>query len=126
MHDGTPAVATWGAWDDKAGHDLAPRMLSALCRQLTRALLAEDYGVSWWVPNGHLIPPVTNRANYIHWLHSLLELCPGSCRPSPWQLVCLLNQRCRELCAVFVQQVLMRAGLCAFEEAGGRIGSAVW
>ena len=49
-----------------------------LCRQLTRALLADDYGVNWWVPDGHLIPPVTNRANYIHWLHSQLELCPGN------------------------------------------------
>ena len=48
------------------------------CRQLTRAILADDYGVDWWVPDAHLIPPVTNRANYIHWLHGLLKLCPGT------------------------------------------------
>ena len=52
--------------------------LSGACRQLSRALLADEYGVSWWVPDGHLIPPVTNRANYIHWLHDLLSLCPGT------------------------------------------------
>ncbi|CAL8465344.1 g4879 [Coccomyxa elongata] len=47
-------------------------------RQLTRALLHAQYGLHWWVPDGHLIPPVTNRANYIHWLHDLLPLCPES------------------------------------------------
>lgn len=52
-------------------------------RQLTRALLADDYGVTWWVPDGHLISPVTNRANYIHWLEDLLELCPGGLTPRP-------------------------------------------
>ena len=52
--------------------------LSDACRQLSRALLADVYGVSWWVPDGHLIPPVTNRVNYIHWLHDLLSLCPGT------------------------------------------------
>ena len=50
-------------------------------RQLTAALLEADYGVrGWWVPEGHLVPPVTNRANYIHWLEDLLELSspPGA------------------------------------------------
>lgn len=27
-----------------------------------------------WVPLGQLVPPVTNRANYIHWLQDLLGL----------------------------------------------------
>ena len=48
-------------------------------RQLTRALLADHFGIrGWWVPDAHLIPPVTNRANYIRWLAHLLTLCPGS------------------------------------------------
>ena len=57
-------------------------------RQLTAALLEADYGVrGWWVPEGHLVPPVTNRANYIHWLEDLLALSspPGAlsgCMPA--------------------------------------------
>eukprot|EP00884_Botryococcus_braunii_P012832 jgi/Botrbrau1/2154/Bobra.0093s0055.2 len=47
------------------------------CRQLTRALLLHDYGIRWWLPEGHLVPPVTNRANYIHWLQDLATLLPG-------------------------------------------------
>ena len=40
----------------------------------------------WWVPDGHLVPPVTNRANYIHWLEDLLALssppgAPSAARP---------------------------------------------
>jgi hypothetical protein len=49
-------------------------------RLLTRALLHSQLGLHWWVPDGHLIPPVTNRANYIHWLHDLLSLCPGDAK----------------------------------------------
>ena len=50
-------------------------------RQLTRALLREDFGVTdWWVPDGQLIPPVPNRLNYIHWIEDLLRLSspPGA------------------------------------------------
>ncbi|GAB4814487.1 hypothetical protein N2152v2_001533 [Parachlorella kessleri] len=47
------------------------------CRELTRALLWQDFGVDWWLPEGQLVPPVTNRANYIHWLQDLLELAPA-------------------------------------------------
>ena len=37
----------------------------------------------WWVPEGHLVPPVTNRANYIHWLEDLLALSsPPGARPA--------------------------------------------
>jgi 23S rRNA (adenine1618-N6)-methyltransferase len=43
-------------------------------RELTRALLAHDFGIEWWLPDGHLVPPVTNRANYINWLEDLLGL----------------------------------------------------
>jgi len=35
----------------------------------------------WWVPDGHLVPPVTNRANYIHWLEDLLALSSPGARP---------------------------------------------
>lgn len=44
------------------------------CRELTRVLLRHDFGLEWWVPLGQLVPPVTNRANYIHWLEDLLSL----------------------------------------------------
>ncbi|KIZ00262.1 hypothetical protein MNEG_7697 [Monoraphidium neglectum] len=43
-------------------------------RELTRTLLAADYGVTWSLPDGQLVPPVPNRANYIHWIQDLLQL----------------------------------------------------
>ncbi|KAL4858898.1 U6 small nuclear RNA (adenine-(43)-N(6))-methyltransferase [Chlorella vulgaris] len=46
----------------------------AACRELTHVLLAEDFGIQWWLPLGQLVPPVTNRVNYIHWLEDLLSL----------------------------------------------------
>lgn len=53
-------------------------------RQLTCTLLEADYGVrGWWVPDGQLVPPVTNRANYIHWLEDLLAL---SSPPGAWSM----------------------------------------
>lgn len=33
-----------------------------------------DFGLDWWIPDGQLIPPLPNRANYIHWLEDLLRL----------------------------------------------------
>jgi len=49
------------------------------CRQLTRALLSEHFGIQgWWIPDGQLIPPVTNRLNYIHWIEDLLDLSSPS------------------------------------------------
>ncbi|KAL4428378.1 hypothetical protein ABPG75_002467 [Micractinium tetrahymenae] len=46
----------------------------AACRELTRVLFRHDFGLEWWVPLGQLVPPVTNRANYLHWLEDLLSL----------------------------------------------------
>jgi len=47
------------------------------CKALTKALLKQDFDITWDVPEGQLVPPVTNRANYIHWLEDLLVLsCP--------------------------------------------------
>ncbi|GAX84031.1 hypothetical protein CEUSTIGMA_g11455.t1 [Chlamydomonas eustigma] len=43
-------------------------------RQLTATLLSQDFGVSWWLPEGQLVPTLTNRANYIHWINDLLQL----------------------------------------------------
>lgn len=48
--------------------------MSSYGRQLTRALLEHDYGIHWNLKEGHLIPAVTNRANYIHWIKDLLLL----------------------------------------------------
>jgi len=44
------------------------------CKALTKALLKHDFDITWDVPEGQLVPPVTNRANYIHWLEDLLVL----------------------------------------------------
>jgi len=46
----------------------------AACRELTKILLKKDFGVTWDVPDGHLVPPVTNRLNYILWIEDLLNL----------------------------------------------------
>ncbi|KAK9835677.1 hypothetical protein WJX74_005744 [Apatococcus lobatus] len=43
-------------------------------RMLSKVLLHHDYGITWSLPPGHLIPPVPNRANYIHWIEDLLRL----------------------------------------------------
>ena len=50
----------------------------AACRELTRVLLRADFGLEWWVPLGQLVPPLTNRANYIHWVEDLLSLSAPS------------------------------------------------
>jgi 23S rRNA (adenine1618-N6)-methyltransferase len=57
---------------------------AAACRALTAALLKVDYGVEWALPAGHLAPPVTVRANYVHWLQDLLALAPP---PAPGVVV---------------------------------------
>ena len=58
----------------------------AALRQLTRALLAEDFGVAdWHIPDGQLIPPVPNRLNYIHWVEDLLRAsCPPGAPIRAW------------------------------------------
>lgn len=44
-------------------------------RALTAALLAQHFDIrAWWLPEGQLIPPVTNRGNYLHWIDDLLTL----------------------------------------------------
>lgn len=46
----------------------------AATRALTACLLRDDFGLAWWLPEGQLVPPVTNRANYLHWVNDLLAL----------------------------------------------------
>lgn len=46
----------------------------AATKELTAALLKCDFGVIWDLPEGQLVPPVPNRANYIHWVADLLQL----------------------------------------------------
>lgn len=54
----------------------------AVSRELTRALMSEDFGVDWWVADGQLIPPVPNRLNYILWIEDLLQLSSPAGGPS--------------------------------------------
>ncbi|GFR39718.1 hypothetical protein Agub_g199, partial [Astrephomene gubernaculifera] len=50
----------------------------AATRALTACLLRHDFGLAWWLPEGQLVPPVPNRANYLHWINDLLQLsAPG-------------------------------------------------
>eukprot|EP00803_Ostreobium_quekettii_P002088 evm.model.scf_565.7 EVM.evm.TU.scf_565.7 scf_565:35419-42558(+) len=42
--------------------------------ELTRTLLLHDFGINWDIPIGQLVPPLTSRVNYIHWLEDLLAL----------------------------------------------------
>ncbi len=50
----------------------------AACRELTKILLKKDFGVTWDLPEGHLVPPLTNRLNYILWVEDLLNLSSPS------------------------------------------------
>jgi 23S rRNA A1618 N6-methylase RlmF len=43
-------------------------------KELCRVLLLNDFGIKYWnIPDGYLVPPITSRCNYIHWIHDLLE-----------------------------------------------------
>ncbi|PNG99659.1 Methyltransferase-like protein 16, partial [Tetrabaena socialis] len=59
---------------DAAGRSHLDTTSWAATRALTAALLRHDFGLAWWLPEGQLVPPVTNRANYLHWLADLLQL----------------------------------------------------
>jgi 23S rRNA (adenine1618-N6)-methyltransferase len=43
---------------------------------LTAALLKEDFGLTWWLPDGHLCPTLTSRCNYLLWVEDLITLMP--------------------------------------------------
>ncbi len=43
-------------------------------RELTATLLQHDFGIAWSLPEGQLVPPLTNRSNYLHWINDLLHL----------------------------------------------------
>lgn len=61
--------------DDRISLDFAaPRAVYLL----NRTLLRRDYGMkNWSLPEGHLVPPVPGRLDYIH---ALADLCPGARR----------------------------------------------
>lgn len=42
-------------------------------KELCRTLLHHDFGVEYWdIPDGFLIPSLTSRCNYIHWIDDIL------------------------------------------------------
>jgi len=70
-------------------------------RQLTATLLKADFGIEWWLPEGQLVPTVTSRANYIHWINDLL----GLSSPEPeegtggwWLWVVVIDGRLGRVC----------------------------
>lgn len=87
-------------------------------KELTAALLKVDFGVTWDLPPGQLVPPVPNRANYIHWVADLLTL-------SPPPGVCLwLTSGCdglHQLSASCLQH-LQHAQICAHVQASLEAG----
>ena len=42
-------------------------------RALTQVLLKDRFDLDWTLPPDHLVPPVPNRANYIHWLEDMMD-----------------------------------------------------
>ena len=44
------------------------------CRELTKVLLLHDFHISWNIPDGVLVPTLTNRINYLEWLQDLFTL----------------------------------------------------
>lgn len=76
-------------------------------KELTAALLNVDFGVTWDLPGGQLVPPVPNRANYIHWISDLLQLS------SPAGIIRSVHMDGADVCMLLaVHQLLCRhAGL---------------
>ena len=43
-------------------------------RELTCACLEHDFGLRVEIPQGHLVPTVPQKLNYIHWIEDLLSI----------------------------------------------------
>eukprot|EP00798_Chlamydomonas_sp_ICE-L_P029272 gene29272-12514_t len=51
-------------------------------KTLSATLLQRDLGIEWSMPEGHLVPALSHRAKYLHWLNDLLLLSsPNSVDP---------------------------------------------
>ena len=88
--------------------------MGLLCRELTRALLKHDFGINWSLKERQLIPAVTNRVNYIHWLEDLLALAPTSGLP-----VChLIHDLVSSACSPFKTESPSRRALLKYAEWG--------
>ena len=46
-------------------------------KQLTKALLAQDFDLEWDIDEGHLVPTIPLRLNYLHWIEDLLSEYEG-------------------------------------------------
>ena len=46
-------------------------------RELTRALLKEDFDLEWTIPDNHLCPGITGHINYLNEIHELLSIDPA-------------------------------------------------
>jgi Predicted SAM-dependent methyltransferase len=42
---------------------------------LNKALLDNDFGITYWdIPEGNLCPTIPSRINYLNWIQELLEV----------------------------------------------------
>ena len=46
-------------------------------RELTKALLADDFNLKWDLNEGHLVPTIPLRLNYLHWIEDLMSEYEG-------------------------------------------------
>ena len=42
--------------------------------ELNKSILKSKYNIIWDIPLNHLLPPITNRENYIIWINHLMKI----------------------------------------------------
>lgn len=47
---------------------------SKAVKELTKCLLKKDFNITYWdIPEGYLIPTLTSRLNYLHWINDIVK-----------------------------------------------------
>ncbi|KAI6652199.1 Methyltransferase-like protein 16 [Oopsacas minuta] len=52
-------------------------------KELTKALLAQDFNLKWDIDEEHLVPTIPLRLNYLHWIEDLLSEDEGEVPKGP-------------------------------------------